>query len=159
MSRRLRDIFSRDPGGAKIYWLFYGDPVFRIPINTHQLAQVGLAGRADMQAASLSHGEKRALELAMALAIEPRLMLLDEPMAGTGPDDAAGMVALLAGLKGQQTILLVEHDVELVMDVCHYIYVLDFGQLLFEGSPEAVASSALVRTAYLGEQPTLEGSH
>ncbi len=115
------------------------------------LAQVGLAERADVKAASLSHGEKRALELAMALAIEPRLMLLDEPMAGTGPEDAARMVTLLAGLKGQQTILLVEHDMDAVFALADRITVLVRGSVIATGTPDAIRRDAAVLEAYLGE--------
>jgi branched-chain amino acid transport system ATP-binding protein len=115
------------------------------------LAQVGLAERGDVQAASLSHGEKRALELAMALAIEPRLMLLDEPMAGTGPDDAARMVELLAGLKGHQTILLVEHDMDAVFALADRITVLVRGTVIATGTPDAIRRDAAVLEAYLGE--------
>ena len=115
------------------------------------LAQAGLAARANVEAASLSHGEKRALELAMALAIEPRLLLLDEPMAGTGPDDAARMVELLAELKGRQTILLVEHDMDAVFALADRITVLVRGAVIATGTPDAIRRDAAVLEAYLGE--------
>src|SRR6185437_10524692 len=89
------------------------DPHLRDPARTH-LAAVGLADRADVPAGILAHGEKRALELAMVLATNPRLLLLDEPMAGMGPEDSERMVRLLAGMKGRVTILLVEHDMDAV---------------------------------------------
>ena len=99
----------------------------------------------------LSHGEKRALELAMALATGPRMLLLDEPMAGTGPEDPARMVQLLAGLKGQQTILLVEHDMDAVFALADTITVLVRGSVIATGTPDAIRQDAAVLEAYLGE--------
>jgi branched-chain amino acid transport system ATP-binding protein len=87
----------------------------------------------------------------MALAIEPRLMLLDEPMAGTGSDDAARMVELLAGLKGHQTILLVEHDMDAVFALADRITVLVRGTVIATGTPDAIRRDAAVLEAYLGE--------
>ena len=114
------------------------------------LQQVGLAHRADVRASLLSHGEHRLLELAMALAGRPRLLLLDEPMAGLGPDESARMVEMLAGLKQRYTILLVEHDMDFVMGLVDRIVVMEFGCKLCEGTPEAVRADARVQEAYLG---------
>lgn len=126
------------------------DPALREPAR-HWLAEVGLAERAEVQAGALSHGEKRALELAMVLAISPRMLLLDEPMAGSGPDDSARMVQLLAGLKGRQTILLVEHDMDAVFALADTITVLVRGSVIATGTPESIRQDAAVLEAYLGE--------
>jgi branched-chain amino acid transport system ATP-binding protein len=115
------------------------------------LTEVGLGDRAEMQAAILSHGEKRALEIALALAAGPRLLLLDEPMAGMGPEDSARLVRLLASLKGRLTILLIEHDMDAVFALADRISVLVAGRLIATGPPEAIRGNAEVRQAYLGE--------
>ncbi len=116
------------------------------------LAQVGLAARAQVPAATLAHGEQRALEIAMALAARPRLLLLDEPMAGMGPEDSARMVRLLGSLKGKLTILLVEHDMDAVFALADRITVLVYGRAIATGAPQAIRSNAEVRQAYLGEE-------
>ena len=115
------------------------------------LARVGLADQAARLAGQLSHGEQRALELAMALATKPRLLLLDEPMAGTGPEESARMVELIERLAHQVTILLVEHDMDAVFRLADRISVLVDGQLICTGTPEAVRQDAAVRRAYLGD--------
>jgi branched-chain amino acid transport system ATP-binding protein len=115
------------------------------------LAQVGLAERSESRAAALSHGEKRALEIAMVLATRPRLLLLDEPMAGMGPQDAAGMVRLLAALKRQVTMVLVEHDMDAVFALADRITVMVYGRIIASGAPDAIRADAEVRRAYLGE--------
>jgi branched-chain amino acid transport system ATP-binding protein len=115
------------------------------------LAQVGLAGRQDVLAAHLAHGEQRALEIAMALATEPKLLLLDEPMAGMGPDDSARMVRFLVGLKGRYAILLVEHDMDAVFALADRISVLVYGRVIATDDPDGIRGNAQVREAYLGE--------
>ena len=115
------------------------------------LAQVGLGAKAAILAGNLSHGEQRALELAMALATRPQLLLLDEPMAGTGPEESARMVELIEHLARHVTILLVEHDMDAVFRLADRISVLVNGQMIFTGSPEAVKEDAGVRRAYLGD--------
>jgi branched-chain amino acid transport system ATP-binding protein len=115
------------------------------------LARVGLAGRAEAVAGELSHGEHRQLEIAMALASEPRLLLLDEPMAGMGPEESQRMVALLRELKGRLAILLVEHDMDAVFALADRVTVLVYGRVVASGSPEAIRADAEVRRAYLGE--------
>ncbi len=116
------------------------------------LARVGLADRADRPAAALSHGEHRQLELAMALAGKPRMLLLDEPMAGLGTDESARMVKLLRELKREYTILLIEHDMEAVFALADRISVLVYGRVIASGTPEVIRANKDVRDAYLGEQ-------
>jgi branched-chain amino acid transport system ATP-binding protein len=115
------------------------------------LARVGLADRASVLAGRLSHGEKRTLELAIALAGEPSVLLLDEPLAGAGPDETARLVALLDGLRRDCAILLVEHDMEAVFALADEISVLAQGRVIASGPPDAIRGDAAVRTAYLGE--------
>ena len=116
------------------------------------LARVGLSHRADVVVSNLSHGEHRQLELAMALATKPRLLLLDEPMAGLGPEESARMVKTLRELKAELTILLVEHDMEAVFALADRISVLVYGRVIASGAPAEIRANAEVRQAYLGEQ-------
>ncbi|MBK3776869.1 ATP-binding cassette domain-containing protein [Azospirillum brasilense] len=116
------------------------------------LERVGLGARADTRADALAHGEKRQLELAMALATGPRLLLLDEPMAGMGPEDSARMVELLQELKGGVTILLVEHDMDAVFALADRITVLVRGKDLASGTPAEIRNDPAVREAYLGDE-------
>jgi branched-chain amino acid transport system ATP-binding protein len=115
------------------------------------LDRVGLGARADMMCRDLSHGEHRQLELAMALATKPRVLLLDEPMAGMGPEDSARMVAMLRELKRDVPILLIEHDMEAVFALADRITVLVYGRVIASGAPAAIRADAAVRQAYLGE--------
>jgi branched-chain amino acid transport system ATP-binding protein len=115
------------------------------------LAQVGLGARADVTAGTLAHGEQRQLEIAMALATRPRLLLLDEPVAGMGPEESQRMVQLLRGLRGRHTLVLVEHDMDVVFALADRISVLVYGRVLASGAPAAIRANAEVRRAYLGE--------
>ncbi|MDO9414183.1 MAG: ABC transporter ATP-binding protein [Pseudolabrys sp.] len=126
------------------------EDALRIPARA-ALERAGLIGRADWPAAALSHGEHRQLELAMALAGEPRMLLLDEPMAGLGPEESARMVAMLRALKAELTILLVEHDMEAVFALADRITVLVYGRVIASGTPNEIRANAQVREAYLGE--------
>jgi branched-chain amino acid transport system ATP-binding protein len=130
------------------------DPRLREPAREF-LARVGLQARADSPAANLAHGEKRALEIAIALATRPRLLLLDEPMAGMGPEDSAHLIALLASLKGTLGILLVEHDMDAVFALADRITVLVYGRAIASGHPSDIRADADVRRAYLGEEASL----
>ncbi|MEP9377453.1 ABC transporter ATP-binding protein [Aquabacter sp. CN5-332] len=116
------------------------------------LRRVGLDAKAAHPAAALSHGEKRALELAMALAGRPRLLLLDEPMAGTGPEEARAMVSLIAAAREACGILLVEHDMDAVFQLADRVSVLVAGRIIASGAPAAVRADPAVRAAYLGEE-------
>ena len=116
------------------------------------LTRVGLAQRADVPVSELSHGEQRELELAVALATKPQLLLLDEPMAGLGVTESARMVALLKELRKEVTIVLVEHDMEAVFALADRITVLVYGRVIASGDPDAIRSNEEVKRAYLGEQ-------
>jgi branched-chain amino acid transport system ATP-binding protein len=116
------------------------------------LARVGIDNRASVRVDKLSHGEHRQLEIAMALATRPRLMLLDEPMAGMGPEESERMLHMLRELKGSVTLLLIEHDMEVVFALADRLTVLVDGRVIASGLPEAVRADAKVRQAYLGEK-------
>jgi len=117
------------------------------------LARFDLGNRADVPADELSHGERRQLELAMALAPGPRLLLLDEPMAGLGAGGVGPLSAILAELKAATPMLLVEHDMDAVFRLADRVSVLAEGRIVFAGPPASVRASALVRTIYLGGAP------
>jgi branched-chain amino acid transport system ATP-binding protein len=116
------------------------------------LELVGLGPRADVPAELLSHGEQRQLEIAMALATGPRMLLLDEPMAGMGPAEGALMVDLLRKLKRRYTILLIEHDMDAVFALADWITVLVHGAVIATGTPDEIRSDPEVLRAYLGEE-------
>ena len=113
---------------------------------------VGLVQRGPMPAGLLSHGEKRQLELAIALATGPKLLLLDEPLAGTGHEESARLVEILRTLKRRYTILLIEHDMEAVFALADRITVLVYGRVIATGAPTDVRANPQVRSAYLGEE-------
>jgi branched-chain amino acid transport system ATP-binding protein len=114
------------------------------------LADVGLAEKADHHAREISHGEQRQLELAIALAAAPRVLLLDEPAAGLSPEETRRMVALVRTLKGRYTIVLIEHKIDIIMSVSDRISVMHFGSLIAEGTPQEIQRNPEVRRAYLG---------
>ncbi len=115
------------------------------------LDQVGLGARAGTMAGVLSHGEKRQLELAIALAMRPRLLLLDEPLAGAGPEETERLIGILLGLRRAYTILLVEHDMQAVFALADRISVLVYGRVIATDAPAAIRADPAVRAAYLGE--------
>jgi branched-chain amino acid transport system ATP-binding protein len=125
------------------------DPALRDPAR-ETLARVGLADRADEVTSRLSHGEHRQLEIAVALASRPRMLLLDEPMAGLGPEESSRMVALLRELKQKFTILLVEHDMDAVFALADRITVLVYGRVIDSNIPTRIRANAEVQEAYLG---------
>jgi branched-chain amino acid transport system ATP-binding protein len=134
---------------------FFGRAADEAALNSPAMAaleQTGIADRAHVRAGELSHGEKRALELAIALAMQPTLLLLDEPMAGVGREETERQVELLLRLKGQLTMILVEHDMAAVFALADRISVLIRGRVLVTGLPDAVRADPQVVTAYLGEQ-------
>jgi branched-chain amino acid transport system ATP-binding protein len=127
-----------------------GEQELREPA-TAALQRVGLADRAAAIVADLSHGERRQLEIAMALAAKPRMLLLDEPMAGMGPEESIRLVRLLQALKGEITVLLIEHDMDAVFALANRISVLVYGRIIATGGPIAIRADPVVREAYLGE--------
>jgi branched-chain amino acid transport system ATP-binding protein len=114
------------------------------------LESVGLEAQAARPAREISHGEQRQLELAIALAAAPRLLLLDEPAAGLSPEETLRMVALVRQLKGRYTIVLIEHKIDVVMTISDRISVMHFGRVIAEGTPAEIQRNAEVRRAYLG---------
>ena len=115
-------------------------------------ARVGLEARLAVSAAALAHGEQRQLELGLALATRPRLLLLDEPMAGMGPEESERMVALIGSLRGEYTVLLVEHDMDAVFRLATRISTLVAGRVIACDTPGAIRVHPEVRRAYLGEE-------
>jgi branched-chain amino acid transport system ATP-binding protein len=116
------------------------------------LETVGLQEKMHVLAGNLAHGEQLQLEVAMVLATKPRLLLLDEPMAGMGPDESQRMIGLLSALKGRQTIVLVEHDMDAVFRLADRISVLVYGRIIATGTPQEIRANPEVRRAYLGEE-------
>ena len=116
--------------------------------------EIGLAGREAAVAAALAHGEQRALEVGLALATRPRLVLLDEPMAGMGPEESENMIALLERIRARITVLLVEHDMDAVFRLADRVSVLVAGRVIATGAPAAIRAHPEVRKAYLGEDAT-----
>jgi branched-chain amino acid transport system ATP-binding protein len=114
------------------------------------LEQVGLAGRGAVTVSALSHGERKQLEVALALACRPKLLLLDEPAAGMSMAERARLVELIAGLPAEVTVLFVEHDLDLVFELAGTVTVLELGRVLLSGEPDQVRASDEVRRAYLG---------
>jgi len=140
---RRRQAFSMWRGALR-------DPGLRA-IATAALDRVGLAEHAGQRTAALSHGQRRQLEVAVALTLTPRAFLMDEPMAGLGADGSAAMTALLDGLRAEAPILLVEHDMDAVFALADRISVLVDGALIASGPPQAIRQDPAVRAAYLGD--------
>jgi branched-chain amino acid transport system ATP-binding protein len=142
--------FARQPSWRGLAWRRAG----RYPDVAQRalvvLGEVGLEAKAARPAREISHGEQRQLELAIALAAAPRLLLLDEPAAGLSPDETQKMVALVRGLKGRYTIVLIEHKIDVVMTMSDRISVMHFGSVIAEGTPAEIQRNADVRRAYLG---------
>jgi branched-chain amino acid transport system ATP-binding protein len=137
--------------GARGFW----KPVRRDEGLRHEalgvLARVGLDARAEVAAGALSHGERRLLEVALALALRPKLLLLDEPMAGLGPEGTKELTVFFQALKAECGMLLVEHDMDAVFALADRISVLVYGKVIATGTPDAIRASAAVREAYLGD--------
>jgi branched-chain amino acid transport system ATP-binding protein len=125
---------------------------FRRPAEraTAILREFELAETAGALVGNLSHGDQRRLEVAVSMAIEPRLLMLDEPTQGMSPSETAAIDALIKSLAGRVTVLLIEHDIDLVMNISDHVLVMHQGQKLFEGPPQEVRANAAVREAYLG---------
>lgn len=142
---------ARSPGALRLFGRATTDEALNAQARA-AIAAVGLSARAGAPAGMLSHGEKRVLEIAMALAMEPKAILLDEPMAGVGREESARIVELLLSLKGRYAMLLVEHDMEAVFSLADRISVLVYGSVIATGSPDAIRNDPAVRAAYLGDE-------
>jgi len=116
------------------------------------LEEIGLSGKKDQLASTLAHGEQRALEVGLALATRPKLVLLDEPMAGMGPEESARMIGLIGRVRSRVAVLLVEHDMDAVFRLADRISVLVNGRLLATGAPQEIRMNEDVRRAYLGDE-------
>ena len=112
--------------------------------------RVGVDAVLDTPVGELSYGSQRQIEVGLALAVEPKVLLLDEPTAGMSPEETAAMQALIAGLPGDLTVIIIEHDMDVVFGLAERVTVLDYGAILFEGDPAEVHASDVVRTRYLG---------
>ena len=115
------------------------------------LERVGILARRNASARDLAHGEQRCLEIAMALACEPRLLLLDEPTAGMSPEETVKMMDLIVRLAAERTVVLVEHKMKLVMGICQQLVVLHHGELLAQGTPDDIRANDEVKRVYLGQ--------
>ena len=115
------------------------------------LERVGLASLRNKTAADLAHGQQRGLEVAMALAADPKLLLMDEPTAGMSPEETTVMMELITRLAAERTVILVEHKMKLVMGICRRLIVLHHGEFLAEGTPDEIRGNAEVRRVYLGQ--------
>jgi branched-chain amino acid transport system ATP-binding protein len=134
------------------FWTNAHDDADAMSRSMSALAKVGLSDAKNRTVAELAHGEQRQLEIAMALATEPRVLLLDEPLAGMSQSESAAMIALLKSLKGRYPILLVEHDMDAVFALADVVSVLVYGRIIASGTPEEIRNNAEVRAAYLGEE-------
>jgi branched-chain amino acid transport system ATP-binding protein len=139
-------------GGSFSFWKPARSEKSRYAQAATVVERVGLGEQAHTLAGALSHGEQRQLEVGIALATQPQLLLLDEPMAGMGPDESERMVTLLQSLRGEATILLVEHDMDAVFRLADTISVLVAGQVIASGPPEHIKESTAVKQAYLGDE-------
>lgn len=139
------------PGGYNVWRRARFDSE-RYDLAGEVAARVGLSHQVQHLAGSLSHGQQRQLEVGLALATRPKLLLLDEPMAGMGPDESARMVDLLHSLSGETTLLLVEHDMDAVFRLAERISVLVYGKVIACGSPDDIRAHPQVRAAYLGDE-------
>ena len=138
-------------GSSMRFWRSARSDRTRYAAASKVAERVGLTSQLQQLAGALSHGEQRQLEVGLALATKPHLLLLDEPMAGMGPDESERMVALLHSLRSETTILLVEHDMDAVFRLADTISVLVFGKIIASGQPQSIRDNPEVRKAYLGD--------
>ena len=142
-------ILARDNHSYK-FWKPIREDIDLRKASLNALKEIGLEERAFEKVGNLSHGEHRQLEIAMALATQPHLLLLDEPMAGMGTEEGRKILKILQKLKKRKTILLIEHDMDVVFALADRITVLVYGQVIASGSPQSIKKDEKVREAYLG---------
>jgi branched-chain amino acid transport system ATP-binding protein len=148
----VRVALQRPQGLGHQFWLGLG-ALDRLNARARELlAAVGLDGHADALAADLSYGRKRVLEIATTLALEPRVLLLDEPMAGMGHEDVGQVAALIARVAKDRAVLMVQHNLKVVADLCDEIVVLQRGEIIAEGDYATVSTDPQVREAYMGTE-------
>ncbi len=151
---QITSVFSRLPVAENVAlalrWRTGDDSVATDRQVAEALDRVGIADRADQLAGDLSYGHQRLLEIAMGLSQQPRLLILDEPTQGLADSEIADFVALIRGLAGDMTILLIEHNINVVMQTADAITVLNFGSVLASGTPSEIRNNAAVQAAYLG---------
>ena len=142
--------------GAKEHGFRFWQPLLSlrplVKVAEDALQSAGLSDRADTPAADLAYGQRRQLELAMALAAQPKFLLLDEPMAGMSVQESGAVVSLLKSLKGRYSILLIEHDMDAVFALADRITVLVYGRVMFTGTPDEIRENPEVKAIYLGEE-------
>jgi branched-chain amino acid transport system ATP-binding protein len=138
-------------GESRVFWRAFAGARDLHERAARLAESVGLADRLHAEVRHLSYGSQRQLEIALALAAEPRLLLLDEPTAGMSPEETKSMQRLIAGLPRDLTLLLIEHDMDVVFEMAERITVLDYGKVLVQGTPDEIRRSAVVRQIYLGE--------
>src|SRR5699024_9039817 len=142
---------GRDGNRALAFWHSTKKHLQHIELTESLLTRLELGRHADLPAGELSHGQQRVLEVGMALAAQPSMLLLDEPTSGMGVDDIPVMTRLISELGKEHTIMLIEHNMSIGMSMCNKITVMHQGSILVEGSPEEVRADERVRSAYLGE--------
>lgn len=151
---QITSVFSRLPVAENVAlalrWRTGDDTSATNRQVTDALERVGIADRADQLAGDLSYGHQRLLEIAMGLSQQPRLLILDEPTQGLADSEIADFVALIRGLAGDMTVLLIEHNINVVMQTADAITVLNFGLVLANGTPSEIRNNAAVQAAYLG---------
>jgi len=151
---QITSVFSRLPVAENVAlalrWRTGDDTAATHRQVTDALERVGIADRADQLAGDLSYGHQRLLEIAMGLSQQPRLLILDEPTQGLADSEIADFVALIRGLAGDMTVLLIEHNINVVMQTADAITVLNFGAVLANGTPSEIRNNAAVQAAYLG---------
>ncbi|MEM6384815.1 MAG: ABC transporter ATP-binding protein [Pseudomonadota bacterium] len=150
----LENVILGAIGAEGMVWRFWSSAIktARLVERAEEaLARVGLADQRDTRCGNLSHGQRRQLEVAVALTLAPRAFIMDEPMAGLGADGSRRMTTFLQGLREEAPILLVEHDMDAVFALADRISVLVYGKVIATGSPDEIRSSPEVRRAYLGE--------
>ncbi len=139
------------PAKGFVFWKHLPEVGADIDYAHHVLKRIGLDIEANTLVASLSHGQQRLLEVAMALMARPKVLLLDEPTSGMGIDDVPQMIKLLRSLRKECTVVLIEHNIHLVTEVCDIVTVMQLGTVIAEGTPAEISADEAVKTAYLGE--------